>query len=237
MKISSLSAPTKIEELTAGGAALCFFVWSGCQFFYLCRSWKRREFETGNSFNCQRKCTCTFAHCPISSKTGLTSTTITSVCVSTSCLCVTAMWTLETLVNICTRSPISSKTCLTSTTITSVCVSTSCLCVTAMWTIETLVNICTSSPISSKTCLTSTTITSVCVSTSCLCVTTMWTVQTFIYIWNTKPTGLRLFHILCCQATNGSGDRSTECSNWVEFFVTEMGCFCLMFRLAASSDT
>ena len=28
-----------------GGAALCFFVWSGCQFFYLCRSWKRREFE------------------------------------------------------------------------------------------------------------------------------------------------------------------------------------------------
>ena len=28
-----------------GGAAQCFFVWSGCQFFYLCRSWKRREFE------------------------------------------------------------------------------------------------------------------------------------------------------------------------------------------------
>ena len=26
-------------------AALCFFVWSGCQFFYLCRSWKRREFD------------------------------------------------------------------------------------------------------------------------------------------------------------------------------------------------
>ena len=25
-----------------GGAALCFFVWSGCQFFYLCQSWKRR---------------------------------------------------------------------------------------------------------------------------------------------------------------------------------------------------
>ena len=62
IKFSSLSAPTKIEELTAGsdekaqagkwekagkgtgGAALCFFVWSGCQFFYLCRSWKRREF-------------------------------------------------------------------------------------------------------------------------------------------------------------------------------------------------
>ena len=29
-----------------GGAALCFFVWSGCQFFYLCRCWKRREFES-----------------------------------------------------------------------------------------------------------------------------------------------------------------------------------------------
>ena len=28
-----------------GGAALWFFVWSGCQFFYLCRSWKRREFD------------------------------------------------------------------------------------------------------------------------------------------------------------------------------------------------
>ena len=83
IKFSSLSAPTRIEELTAGsdekhsaaesrkftrssrcgfvaqwleratrirktlgsipgGAALCFFVWSGCQFFYLCRSWKRR---------------------------------------------------------------------------------------------------------------------------------------------------------------------------------------------------
>ena len=27
------------------GAALCFFVWSGCQFFYLCRCWKRREFD------------------------------------------------------------------------------------------------------------------------------------------------------------------------------------------------
>ena len=26
-------------------AALCFFVWSGCQFFYLCRCWKRREFD------------------------------------------------------------------------------------------------------------------------------------------------------------------------------------------------
>ena len=81
VKSSSLSALTKIEELTAGsdgesreftrssrcgfvaqwleratgirkilgsipgGAALCFFVWSGCQFFYLCRSWKRREFD------------------------------------------------------------------------------------------------------------------------------------------------------------------------------------------------
>ena len=60
-KFSSLSAPTKIEKLTAGsdekkntaqplgsipgGAALCFFVWSGCQFFYLCRSWKRRQFD------------------------------------------------------------------------------------------------------------------------------------------------------------------------------------------------
>ena len=28
-----------------GGAALCFFVWSGCQFFYLCRNWKKREFD------------------------------------------------------------------------------------------------------------------------------------------------------------------------------------------------
>ena len=28
-----------------GGAALCFFVWFGCQFFYLGRSWKRREFD------------------------------------------------------------------------------------------------------------------------------------------------------------------------------------------------
>ena len=69
IKFSSLSAPTKIEELRTagsdfvaqwleratrirkilgsipGGAALCFFVWSGCQFFYLCRSWKRREFD------------------------------------------------------------------------------------------------------------------------------------------------------------------------------------------------
>ena len=25
-------------------AALCFFAWSGCQFFYLCRSWKRISF-------------------------------------------------------------------------------------------------------------------------------------------------------------------------------------------------
>ena len=25
--------------------ALCFFVWSGCHIFYLCQSWKRREFE------------------------------------------------------------------------------------------------------------------------------------------------------------------------------------------------
>ena len=33
-----------------GGAALCFFVWSGCQFFYLCRCWKRREFEIPESF-------------------------------------------------------------------------------------------------------------------------------------------------------------------------------------------
>ena len=27
------------------GCAVCVFVWSGCQFFYLCRSWKRREFD------------------------------------------------------------------------------------------------------------------------------------------------------------------------------------------------
>ena len=26
-------------------AALCFFVWSDCQFFYICRSWKRTEFD------------------------------------------------------------------------------------------------------------------------------------------------------------------------------------------------
>ena len=45
----------------------------------------------------------TFARCPISSKTGLTSTTIASACVSTSCLCVTAMWTVQTFVNICTH--------------------------------------------------------------------------------------------------------------------------------------
>ena len=70
IKFSSLSAPTKIEELTAGsderntaqpsrksnrktlgsilgGAALRFFVWSGCyaQFFYRCRSWKSKEFD------------------------------------------------------------------------------------------------------------------------------------------------------------------------------------------------
>ena len=32
-----------------GGAALCFFVWSGCQFFYLCRCWKRREFDPDKS--------------------------------------------------------------------------------------------------------------------------------------------------------------------------------------------
>ena len=29
----------------ASQIALCFFVWSGCQFFYLCRSWKRRKFD------------------------------------------------------------------------------------------------------------------------------------------------------------------------------------------------
>ena len=27
------------------GLRCVFFVWSGCQFFYLCRSWKRREFD------------------------------------------------------------------------------------------------------------------------------------------------------------------------------------------------
>ena len=43
-----------------GGAALCFFfVWSGCQFFYLCRSWKRRVwlasilFFTYSRINCR----------------------------------------------------------------------------------------------------------------------------------------------------------------------------------------
>ena len=68
IKFSSLSAPTKIEELTArsdkkktqplgsipGGAALCFFmcvfVWPGCQFFHICRSRKRREFDVSFSF-------------------------------------------------------------------------------------------------------------------------------------------------------------------------------------------
>ena len=56
INLSSLSAPTKIEELTAGsirrkilgsipgGAALCFLVWSGCQFFYLCR----RQYKGNN---------------------------------------------------------------------------------------------------------------------------------------------------------------------------------------------
>ena len=52
---SSLSAPIKREELIAGSdekkhsavpvGLRCFFVWSGCQFVYLCRSWKRREFD------------------------------------------------------------------------------------------------------------------------------------------------------------------------------------------------
>ena len=43
-----LERATRIRKTVGsipGGAALCFFVWSGCQFFYLCRSWKRREFE------------------------------------------------------------------------------------------------------------------------------------------------------------------------------------------------
>ena len=39
----------KILGLIPGGAALCFFVWSGCQFFYLCRSWKRRVDKVWNS--------------------------------------------------------------------------------------------------------------------------------------------------------------------------------------------
>ena len=39
IKFSSLSAPIP------AGLRCVFFVWSGCQFFYLCRSWKRREFE------------------------------------------------------------------------------------------------------------------------------------------------------------------------------------------------
>ena len=68
IKFSSRSAPTKIDELTAGSDEKhsaappgieprvlrilvtrsnrgFFFVWSGCQFFYLCRSWTRRDFE------------------------------------------------------------------------------------------------------------------------------------------------------------------------------------------------
>ena len=45
----------------------------------------------------------TFARYSISSKTGLTSTTIISVCVSTNCLCVTAMWTVQTFIYICTH--------------------------------------------------------------------------------------------------------------------------------------
>ena len=47
IKFSSLSS-TRIRKTLGsipGGAALCFFVWSGCQFFYLCRCWKRREFD------------------------------------------------------------------------------------------------------------------------------------------------------------------------------------------------
>ena len=69
IKFSSLSAPTKIEELTArsdektqrspvgnrtqglsANSSRTFFVWSDCQFFYFCRSWKRREFEGENVF-------------------------------------------------------------------------------------------------------------------------------------------------------------------------------------------
>ena len=34
------------------GCAVFFFVWSGGQFFYLCRSWKRREFEITSSSTC-----------------------------------------------------------------------------------------------------------------------------------------------------------------------------------------
>ena len=34
-----------------GGAALSFFVWSGCQFFYLCRSWKSGEFDGDFSYH------------------------------------------------------------------------------------------------------------------------------------------------------------------------------------------
>ena len=30
---------------TAQPRSLCFFFWSGCQFFYLCQCWKRREFD------------------------------------------------------------------------------------------------------------------------------------------------------------------------------------------------
>ena len=40
-----LERATRIRKILGsipGGAALCFFVWSGCQFFYLCRSWERK---------------------------------------------------------------------------------------------------------------------------------------------------------------------------------------------------
>ena len=50
---SVLERATRIHKILGsipGGAALCFFVWSGCQFFYLCRSWKRREFDL--NFEC-----------------------------------------------------------------------------------------------------------------------------------------------------------------------------------------
>ena len=48
-----LERATRIRKILGsilGGAALCFFVWSGRQFFYLCRSWKRREFEKDLGF-------------------------------------------------------------------------------------------------------------------------------------------------------------------------------------------
>ena len=48
-QLFSLERATRIRKTLGsipGGAALWFFVWSGCQFFYLCRRWKRK-FDSG----------------------------------------------------------------------------------------------------------------------------------------------------------------------------------------------